>query len=113
MRLLLLFMLTPLLVVAATQPTIDDLLDSARFKMRAAAKGQHEPTQTPALPSAEWSLPLALAGTTVLLTAVLMAFTSLLAEIGIGLRRPKQVRIRLVGWHDSLSQRHLPQVNLL
>lgn len=113
MRFLLLFVLVPVLALAGRQPTIDDLLDSARYKMRAKAKGEHVSVETPVLPRAEWSLPLALAGTTVLLMAVLMALTSFLAEIGLGWRRPKQVRLRLVGWDQALSQRHLPQVNLL
>ena len=112
---LLLLLLAPVWVLAAAQPTFDDMMDAARQQMRRSAKrppaAQRE--HVAELPQAQWSVPLALAGTVVLATAVLMALTSLLVELGVGWRRPKRVRIRLVGWQDSLRQRHLPQVNLL
>ena len=115
MRTLFLLLFAPVLTLAGGQATFDDLLDSARQQMRKSPRRPPpaELQQVVELPRAQWTAPLAIAGTVVLLTSVLMALTSLLAELGIGWRRPKQVRIRLVGWHDSLSQRHLPQVNLL
>lgn len=115
MRLLLLLVLVFAPVCAAPQATIDDLLESAREKMKASPKGSVplEVQRVAVVPAPAWSAPLAMAGTIVLLTALLMALTSFVLEMGVGWRRPKQIRIRLGGWHDSLGQRDLPQVNFL
>lgn len=115
MRFLLLLVLLLAPVCAGPQATIDDLLESAKQKMKTSPRGLAplEVQRVAVVPAPAWSAPLAMAGTIVLLTALVMALTSFVLEMGVGWRRPKQIRLRLSSWPGSLGQRDLPQVNFL
>jgi hypothetical protein len=77
------------------RPTIDDVVDQARIGMRRKVPAVARPMQVAEVAAPYWSPAAAAAGTLILLTALAMAMTSLLVEIGFDWRRPRRIRLRL------------------
>jgi hypothetical protein len=83
-------------IFGASQPTIDDIVDNARISARRKSPAAPRPLAVAEVSAAHWNPAAAAAGTVILLTAVTMAGTSLLLQLGVSWRhRPRRVRIRV------------------